>query len=262
MSATVLKRPLIVAHRGASGIAPENTLAAFRRAVDQGADMIELDVRMTQDFHIVVHHDRDLKRTTGSRGKVWELTLQQLRLLDAGSWFHPRFRGEQIPTLRQVLEAMPPHVKVNIEVKTDGEPRKRLAFEEVCILIIMEKKFEDRALVSSFDHKFLGRMHKLYPSIKTGALFHPLRDRRKTPSSIARKIGTSAFICSHSQLKQRLIEDARAHKIMTGVYVINQPEHLRKVLRHEVDAIITDFPGKIIRTLERLGYPSQTTSPC
>ncbi len=247
-----------MAHRGSSGSAPENTLAAFRRAFQQGADMIELDVRMTRDYHVVVHHDRDVKRTTNGRGYVWDLTLQQLRLLDAGSWFHPRFAGQQIPTLRQVLEILPPDMKVNIEAKTDGDPRRKLAFEEVCILIIMEKKVEDRAIVSSFDHKFVARMHKLYPAIRTGALYMPVRDARKTPSSIARRTGISAFICSHTQLRRRFTEDAKAHNILTGAYVVNTLEQMERALRFGVDAFVTDHPGKIARLLEKLGYAPHT----
>jgi glycerophosphoryl diester phosphodiesterase len=260
VAARIKIRPLIVAHRGASAIAPENTLAAFRRAFQQGADMIELDVRMTKDYHLVVHHDRDVKRTTNGKGRIWDLTLQQLRLLDAGSWFHPRFAGEQIPTLRQVLEILPPHMKVNIEAKTDGDPRRKLAFEEVCILILMEKKMEDRALVSSFDHRFVRKMHKLYPTIKTGALYMPVRDARKKPSSIAERTGVSAFICSHTQLRQRFMEDAKAHRIFTGAYVVNTIEQAEKVLHFGVDALVTDSPGKIDRILQKLGYPPQTAT--
>jgi glycerophosphoryl diester phosphodiesterase len=243
------KFPLIVAHRGSSGSAPENTMAAFRLAIEEGADMIELDVRMTKDFHIVVHHDRDVSRTTNSKGFIWNLTLNQIRMLDAGSWYSSKFKGEQIPTLRQVLEMMPPHMRVNIEAKTDGDPRKRLAFEESCILIIMEKRFEDRALVSSFDHKFIARLHKLFPAIKTGALYFPVRDAAKKPSSIARKTGASAFICKHTQLRENIAEDAHRHKIMLATYVINTVADLEKTSRLGVDAVITDFPGRIRKAL-------------
>jgi glycerophosphoryl diester phosphodiesterase len=252
------KRPLVVAHRGASGIAPENTLVSFRRAIAQGADMIEFDVRMTADFHIVVLHDRDLKRTTGKNAKVWDMTLQQLRLLEAGSWFHPRFAGEQIPTLRQVLEMMPEGVIANIEVKTDGDRRKKLAFEEVCILTIMEKKCEDRVLVSSFDHKFIKRLHSLYPSIRTGALYMPVRDARKSPSLIARKTGAKAFICNHTMLGQRFIRDARLRKMFVATYVVNTEDHLQRAVDLGVDAVITDFPGRTIRSLDRMGLPPRT----
>src|SRR5512135_624414 len=141
---------MVVAHRGSSGSAPENTLAAFRMAIDAGVDMIELDVRMTRDYHLVVHHDRRLERTTNGRGLVWEKTLQELKFLDAGSWYAPRFRGETIPTLREVMDMLPAHVGLNIEVKTDGDPRKNQALEESCVLLIRERRFEKRTILSSF----------------------------------------------------------------------------------------------------------------
>jgi glycerophosphoryl diester phosphodiesterase len=245
------RAPLIVAHRGSSGSAPENTLAAFRMAVDEGADMIELDVRLTKDFHLVVHHDKQLKRTTNGSGFLWDKTLQELRMLDAGSWFSPRFRGETIPTLRQVLEILPSHVKVNIEAKTDGDPRKRMHMEESCILIVLEKRFEERVLVSSFDHRFLRRMHDLYPAIKTGALYVPVRDVAKKPSTLARRVGVSAFITSHTQLRKRQVEDAHAHNIMVGCYSVNTRPQLEKVLKLGVDAVVTDYPGSVRRMIGR-----------
>jgi glycerophosphoryl diester phosphodiesterase len=233
-------------------------MVAFKRAIKQGADMVELDIRMTKDFHIVVHHDRDIRRTTGARGAIWDLTLQQIRTYDAGSWFHPRFAGQQIPTLRQVLEFIPPHMGVNIEAKTDGDPRRKLAFEEVCILIIMEKRAEDRVLVSSFDHRFLERMHKLYPEIRTGSLSLPVRDARKKPSALSRKLGTSAFICSRSMLTREKVRDAHARKLIVGSYVINTKEHLQEAINLGVDAIVTDFPGRIITALENMGLRDRT----
>jgi len=226
-------------------------MAAFRMAAEAGADMIELDVRMTKDFHLVVHHDQNVRRTTNGLGFIWDKTLEELRLLDAGSWFSPRFKGERIPTLRQVMEMLPPHMKLNIEAKTDGDPRKYNHFEESCILIIMEKKLEERALVSSFDHKFLARMHGFFPSIKTGALYVPVRDAAKRPSSLARNIGTSAFICSRTLMRKRYVEDARAHNIMTACYVVNTAPHLSAMLRYGVDAVVTDYPERILRMLKK-----------
>jgi glycerophosphoryl diester phosphodiesterase len=250
ISSLKLGRPLVVAHRGASGSAPENTMAAFRKAAMEGADMIELDVRLTKDFHIVVHHDRSVRRTTGGKGNIWNLNLQQLRALDAGSWFHQRFQRECIPTLREAMEfLLPTRVNLNIEVKTDGDPRKRTHFEECVILIIMEKRFEERVLVSSFDHKFLGRLRELFPDIKTGALYHPVRDVRKKPSTLCSRIGASVFICSHTQLHRRMIDDARSHKLQLATYGVNTPQQFDKVISLGVDAVVTDWPGKMMKRL-------------
>ena len=245
------KKPLVVAHRGSSGTAPENTLAAFTQAIQAGANMVELDVRLTKDFFLVVLHDRDVHRTTNGSGKIWNLTLEELRRLDAGSWFGPEFAAERIPTLRQVMELLPPNVLLNMEVKTDGDPRKRIALEEACILAVLEKKFEQRVLISSFDHKFLRRLHSLYPSIPTGALYFPVRDAAKKPSGISRRIGAGVFICSRTQMHQRFVDDARANKIMTACYVVNTPEQLETMINLGIDAVVTDFPKRIVQALKK-----------
>lgn len=241
---------MIVAHRGASGLAPENTMAAFRKAVTAGADMIELDVRLTEDFHIVVHHDRNVRRTTNGKGDIWDLTLPYLRTLDAGSWFSPKFQSEHMPTLREVMEyLLPTRVNLNIEVKTDGDPRKRAHFEECVILIIMEKRFENRVLVSSFDHKFLKRMHDLFPSMRTGALYHPLRDMKRKPSKLCSRIGATAFICSRTQLRRQMVEDAHSHEVIVAAYGVNTSQHFDRMVSFGVDAIVTDWPGKMVRKI-------------
>ena len=238
-------RPTIVAHRGSSGSAPENTIAAFRMGINEGANMIELDVRMTRDFFLVVLHDQDIKRTTNGVGKVWDFSLQELRAFDAGQWYGPKFKGERIPTLRQVMELLPPHVTLNIEVKTDGEPRQRLALEEACILAIMEKKLEQRTIVSSFDHAYLKRFHHLFPAIRTGALYLPVRDTLSTPSRLAQTLGISAFICAKNQVTKKMVEDAHAHDIPVACYTVNAREDLDKMLNLQVDTVISDYPGQI-----------------
>jgi len=224
-------------------------MAAFRMAIDEGADMIELDIRMTKDFHLVVHHDRDLSRTTNGAGNVWDKTLGEIKSFDAGSWFSPKFREERIPTLREVMDLLPSHMKLNIEVKTDGETRADIAFEESCILIIREKQFMQRVIISSFDHRFLKRVHRLDPTIPTGALLLPVRDFAKMPSSLARGIGTKAFICNTRQLRRRHMEDAHKHHIFVACYTVNTKPQLDRMLRYGVGAVVTDFPGRIRRAL-------------
>lgn len=244
-------QPLVVGHRGSAGTAPENTLASFHLAFADGVNMVELDCRMTRDFFLVVLHDQDIKRTTvGGNGKVWEYSLQELRAFDAGAWFAQEFKGERIPTLRQVMEILPPHVTLNIEMKTDGEPRERLAVEEACILAIMEKKLEKRTLVSSFDHKVVERIHKLYPPIKTGALYLPVRDAGKKPSTMARRMGVSAFICGKKFLTKRMVQDAHDHGITVGCYTVNNQKELSRALSLGVDAVISDHPGMIVDLLK------------
>jgi glycerophosphoryl diester phosphodiesterase len=243
------QRPLVVAHRGSSGTAPENTMAAFRLAVAAGADMIEFDVRMTRDFELVVHHDRSLGRTSDGSGRIWDLTLGDLRGSDAGSWFAKKFAGERIPTLRQVLEEIPVSVGLDIEVKTDGDRRRGVALGESVVLLVREARREGNVVVSSFDHGFLGRLHRLDPSLRIGALYLPVRDRFRSPGQIARRTGASMFICSRSQLRARHMRDARASGLSVAVYGVNTPGELAAARRAGVDAVITDDPARIIRAI-------------
>jgi glycerophosphoryl diester phosphodiesterase len=240
-----MEKPLIVAHRGSSGVAPENTLAAFRQAIDDSADMIELDVRMTKDFELVVLHDRNVRRTTNGKGDIWDLVANDLRRLDAGSWFNKKFSAERIPTLRQVIEILPSHVQLNIEVKTDGERRRNLAFQESLILLLRERQFVHRVTVSSFDHKFLQRLNKLDSDIRIGALYSPLRDIGKLPSRLTHRIGARAFVCSIAQLTKRFAEDARANEIVLGCYGVNNRKQFEKAMKFDVRMIITDWPAKL-----------------
>jgi len=242
---------LVVGHRGSSGTAPENTLASFRQAIEAGVDMIELDVRMTKDFHLVVIHDRTVDRTTGGHGAVSAKSLQELKLLDAGSWFGARYRGEQIPTLREVMDILPARVGLNIEVKTDGDTRPGRALEESLVLILREQRMQGPCLVSSFDHRHLRRLHQLDPELLLGALYHPVRDLAKKPSTICRSTGATAFICSRTQLRRRLVDDVRAHKIFLAVYGVNSPADLAGVRGSGVRAVVTDFPAKIIREVRK-----------
>ncbi len=238
---------IIVGHRGSSGTAPENTLAAFRLAAKAGVDMIELDVRLTADRHLVVFHDRRLGRTVEGAGAVWMKTLAELRELDAGAWFSQRFRGEKIPTLHEVFRAVPHKIGINIEVKTDGDPRRKAGLEEVLLAAVHSEAAEREILVSSFNHAFLRRLHKQAPRVKLGALYMPVRDVTKRPSALARRLGVAAFICSRSQLRKRFVRNAHRHGLAVFVYGVNNRRHLARARRFGVDAIITDFPDTMVR---------------
>ena len=237
--------PLVVAHRGSSGNSPENTLAAFRQAISDGADMIELDVRMTKDFELVVLHDRSAYRTTGRRRKIWDLTLADLRSLDAGSRFSKKFADERIPSLRQVIDILPPTMSLNVEVKTDGDRRKRIALEESLYLVLREKDFLARTIVSSFDHKFLHRLHNVHPEIRTAVLHIPVRNMTRKPSAIVQKLGATGFTCSITQLRKRMADDVHANNITLACYGVNTHRQFEKAMKLGVDVVITDWPKEM-----------------
>src|SRR5512143_1091036 len=110
-------QPLVIAHRGSAAYAPENTLAAFQLAAEQGADAIELDVDLTRDGHMVIMHDATIDRTTDGHGRVGDLTLEELRRVDAGAWKDAAFQGERVPLLEEVFEAVGQRLLINVEIK-------------------------------------------------------------------------------------------------------------------------------------------------
>src|SRR4051812_8087205 len=157
--------PTIIAHRGASGTAPENTLAAFRRAADLGAPMIELDVQLTADGEVVVIHDFTLDRTTDGVGSVRHRSLAQIRRLDAGAWFAPAFRGERVPTLAEVLQNFP-HA-VNVELKSYGDD----GLEPRALAVVERAGALDRVVFSSFDGGALERLRACSTSATLAVLW-------------------------------------------------------------------------------------------
>ena len=152
---------LVMAHRGFSGKAPENTLAAFRKAIEIGSDFIELDVRFSKDGHLVVFHDDTLERTTNGKGKVADFSLQELKGLDAGSWFGPSFSGEKIPTLREVLAQAKGRILVNIELKKgDQGPYTMMDLSDRALEEVQRAGMEKEVLFSSFDLAALKRIRQ------------------------------------------------------------------------------------------------------
>jgi glycerophosphoryl diester phosphodiesterase len=145
------KRIMVIAHRGASGYAPENTVSAFKKAIMMKADMIEFDVHLTKDGKVVLMHDKTVDRTTDGKGKVKEMTLKELKKLDAGLWFDKKFKGEKIPTLEKVLKKFKGKILFNIEIKSEGT-------EEEIVRLIKKYKLEKDVMVSSFNHQFLKKI--------------------------------------------------------------------------------------------------------
>jgi glycerophosphoryl diester phosphodiesterase len=242
---------LIIAHRGSSGCAPENTLAAFRRAIADGADGIELDVRMTKDGELIILHDQRVNRTTNGRGKVSNLTSAEIQQLDAGSWYAKQFAGERIPTLRAVFELLydgrdlPKHFLLNIEVKTDGQIQSRTRLAESLARLLHKEHSVGHIVVSSFDHRFLKRFHELAPAIPIGALYVPVRDFGKKPSQLCGALGATTFICSKAQLNRRIAADALEAGLGLACYGVNMRQDAMKVLALGAGILITDYPKEI-----------------
>jgi glycerophosphoryl diester phosphodiesterase len=240
---------LLIAHRGSSGIAPENTMAAFRQAVRDGASMIELDVRLSVDGVVVVIHDRWLWRITRRRGYVRRTPGAKLQGLDAGSWFGPEFAGESIPLLEEVLQLLPPGIGLNIEVKTDGDRHRNGQMARALGDLITRRSRRRELMVSSFDHRFLARFHRMNPGIPLGVLYMPVRDLGVSPRRLAHRVGAGTFVCSRAQMRKRLVRDAHASGLRILAYGVQTLRHLSKMKRYGVDGIITDYPARMFRAV-------------
>ncbi len=233
-------RPLIVAHRGASFAAPENTLAAFRAAVEMGADAIELDVQRCADGHLVVFHDSTLDRTTDSRGRLAERSLTELKRLDAGRWFAPGFAGERIPALEEVLQAVPRHVILFVELKVSELPPVLAAgIEEQVAGALSEGGRLAASVVSSFDPACLGRVKAVMPQACCGLLFESDPQRHL---SVALDIGVDALHPHWTVISDSLLQAARRHGLAVAAWTVDEPQVIARLARAGVDAIITNRP--------------------
>lgn len=237
----------VVAHRGASGIAPENTLASFRQAILAGADMIEADVQITSDGLPIVFHDKFLSRTSDGKGLIKDLTYSELKNADAGSWFSSEYNGEHIPLLEEVLELIQDKSYLNIEVKNiEGNNLD----ERITSIIhtIRDYDYLQKTLFSSFYYNTLYQIKKTYPDIHTAAIRIP-RDNR-LPSEIAKEIGSEAFVCSLSELTPEVSRNIKRFGIYTGVYSIDTEDELNQVLQHQIKAVVTNHPEVILKLLK------------
>ena len=176
--------PLVIAHRGDLSRAPENTIPAFRRAMEAGADGVELDVRLTKDSQLVVFHDRNLDRTSNGKGPVNQSTLAEIRSLDVGSWFSPKFQGETAPTLDEVFESLPPDYLINVEMKVVIRGAKQIA-RLVADTIRRHSRWAT-TMVASFNPLALYHLRRLDPRIYRGYIWSkrhpfPIRSRCFSP---------------------------------------------------------------------------------
>lgn len=237
---TSLSQPVIFAHRGASAYAPENTLAAFELALTQNADAIELDAKLSADRRVVVVHDRTVDRTTGSHGRVKDLSLSALRSLDAGSFFSEKYRGEEIPTLDEVFEAVGKRTFINVELTNYSTPRDQLV-ETVCMLV---KKFglQKHVMFSSFLASNLSRARTCLPEVPRGLLAV-----NGWLGAWSRSFGFDfgAYHALHPFLEDVTPQQVqRVHRLKRRIHVwtVNAADDMRRLFHWGVDAIFTDDP--------------------
>lgn len=241
------QRPLVIAHRGASRYAPENTLAAFRLAAEQGADAIELDAKLSADGEVVVIHDPTTDRTTGFRGEVRQLTLRQLKSLDAGSFFSAQFRGEPIPTLAEVFEAVGERVLINVELTNYASPRDALV--EKVVALVKKYHLEERVLFSSFHPLNLFRAQRMLPHVPTAILALPGWAGWWARAGWMRRISPWFVHPYFTDATAGYIARQHTHNRKVNVWTVNALEDMRRLVKNGVDGLITDDPSTAFQVL-------------
>lgn len=239
---------LVIAHRGASGVAPENTLAAFREAVRLGAEWIELDVQFSREGVPVVLHDETLNRTSSGRGAVSRKSVEELRGLDAGSWFDERFRGEPIPTLEQVLQWIrPTPANLLIEIKKGkGFPPE---FARTVAAMLEREGMQSRVLVQSFDPVAVQRVKEADSSLSTLLL---MNYRSPDPAREALQVGAEGAAIRHDLVSAETVRNLRDHNLKLFVWTVNEVEDIRRMLALGVDGIISDFPDRVRKLRDQM----------
>ena len=234
----------VCAHRGFSGKYPENTMLAFQKAYDVGADGIELDVQMRKDGEIVVIHDERVDRTTNGIGYVKDFPYKQLRLLDAGSWFHDRFARQRIPALMEVLEwvqDLDKEIMINIELKNNAIDYPYL--EEKVLKMIGQFQLEKQVILSSFNISSMLKARQLHPTIEIGTLFEGVHESAVTSAKLvnAQAIhGDLPFVLS-SEGKKAVDQGMKLR-----VYTVNDAKVASMLRNAQISALMTDFPNEFL----------------
>lgn len=232
----------IIAHRGSKSNRPENTLASFAEAIRVGTDGIELDVHRTRDGHLVVIHDESVDRTTNGSGLVRKLTLEQIRSLDAGSWFHPQYFRERISTLGEVIDFLEEkgfQGLLNIEIKTDKYPYPKI--EKQIARLMHRKKVSFSYMYSSFNLFSLYLMRKHDPGIELAYLM-------KDQSFHLWLAGKSPFIGAVHPHRSLFLGKKRDLSLLKPLrlWTVNKTSDMKKAIKGGVQAIITDKPEEAL----------------
>jgi glycerophosphoryl diester phosphodiesterase len=237
-----------IAHRGASGHAPENTMAAFRRAVELGVRFIETDLQLSRDARVIAIHDFTLDRTTTGEGEVHQLPLNQLRTLDAGAWFGDRgikpFAGEKVPTLEEILDfAKQNDVIFYLEIKAG----QTWGIEHVVVATLRDYNAGARVVILSFDPATLDTIHRLDSTMMTGFLCeHPAGDLVERTV----RAGARQLVARGDLITTAVIDKAHRAGLQVVVWTINEVEQMRQLIATGVDGIITDYPDRLLGLLQ------------
>ncbi|MDQ4123910.1 MAG: hypothetical protein M3209_20920 [Acidobacteriota bacterium] len=256
-------KPLIIAHRGASAQAPENTLVAFRRALADGADGIELDVRVARDSVPVIFHDANLRRTAMREGRLSDFTSQELAKIRVGAWFNLKFpkraRADYlnvtIPTLAELFDLMRANkLPIYVELKCENGNHRRLA--QAVAGEIKNFDFRNRIVIKSFNHDAAGEVKRLIPEIKTAALFAPRPMRVLNPSNAlvlpALHLDAEEISLHYSLATERAVQKASDADLKTVIWTANHSAWVRRAVRLGIYGIITNNPARLLAKRDQI----------
>lgn len=246
--------PLRIAHRGASGrgLAPENTLAAFEKALDIGVDMLEIDVRVTGDGQLIVLHDPSLDRTTDCEGIVREMGLDEIRQADAGD-------GERVPILREVFDLARNRAPILLEIKSDF-------IAERVVQAIADAQIEEQVVVQSFNPQTVERVKRLAPHLPSSLLIGelpttPSRVRARRLVSQVLEVGANTLSIWHATLTPSLIEEMRKRGIAVWAWTVDEEITMRDLAMMGVQGLVTNYPDVLNNVLDDLMESGQAQPP-
>ncbi|MCE7790958.1 glycerophosphodiester phosphodiesterase [Salipaludibacillus sp. CUR1] len=240
---------MIFAHRGSAGTHPENTMPAFEAGLEAGAEGLECDVQLTKDLVPVVIHDETVNRTTNGQGWIKDLTYEEIKRLDAGSWFSPNFAGVPIPTLEQLFEwAAGTPLILNVELK-NGIVRYP-GIEKIVLGLIYAYGLEDRTIISSFNHYSLVEVRRQDPDIETAVLF---MEGLYEPWNYAGNIKANGLHCFFPAAVPELLEGARNANMPVRPFTVNEEGTMQNLIKGGCAGIITDWPEKAVHARNSIG---------
>lgn len=229
----------IIAHRGSSKAAPENTKAAFKQAIKDKADGIELDVHLSADNQVIVIHDPTIDRTSKEQGFIKDLSLDELKELDFGSYFSDEFKGEKVLTLTETLEIIKDIDLINIEIKKGYNINQGI--EEEVLKSIEKSNLNNEVIISSFNHESLKILKNTKNDIKIAPLLYA---RLYKPWEYAKILEAEYLHLYYKLVNKEIVEKCHQHEIKVNVFTVDEYYDLNKMIEYNVDGIITNYPVK------------------
>jgi glycerophosphoryl diester phosphodiesterase len=227
----------VTAHRGASGHAPENTLSSMQEAINMKADFSEIDVQETADGELILLHDGSLKRTTGLDKGIWKTNYDEVKMLDAGSWFGEKFKGEKIPTLAEVIDSVKGKMRLNIELKTNKHEKK---LADLAAQVVKDKNFEKECVFTSFAYSQIKRVKEIDKNLKVGLIFSNM------PEDFDVFAADMDLLSVHYKLVDAdFVKKAKANGKEVHVWTVNDEAEMNRLIDIGVTSIITNYPDKL-----------------